>query len=934
MSTCATPDEELCGCCTGVTNETPELVTNRPALPAIAYRVGRYATFDASMLANLSATGGLSSPVAPLALLRTRDPSDFSIALLDSWAIVLDILTFYQERFANEAFLRTAVDQRSVFELARLIGYVPSPGVSASAVLAFTLSDAPGSPLAVPIPAGTRVQSVPGPGQSPQVFETAADLNALVAWNALPARTSIAWQLAPSDTSTSITGTANGINPGDALLFVAANGGQPSATGPGGVRYVVDVATDPAAGTTRITWNSSLAATFADPMDSTQVCVYAFRKKAALYGAQAPNPTLLPQSTPPAPGLNGAKTDWNYNQYEKGSGTINLDASYPGLVPAASGPPEWAVLTGEGYTSFFQVNDASESNPNLYTLTAKTTQLTLAPGQILTGDTALSLDGVLANFTRETRDITVYVQSVLLSPADLPMTAPSWQSHAMQAGMLMPVGGNAISIVGGQQIASGQPLGVSGRRVRVQVLPGARATFAPAQSSASSAVTDNQQFLVNAWPPASAAGGASGASAWNVQTASGISGTLVVPDSRALLLPSDSKDPPVGEVAVASSVDPSGDITRLGLAASLGGLYDAASVTVNANAVNATHGETQQEILGSGDATNPALQVSLKQAPLTYVPAPVGNGAQSTLQVWVNNLRWREVANLLSSGASDRVFVTALDRNGKAVLTFGNGVEGARPPTGQMNIRAVYRKGIGSAGMLDAGQLSQALDRPQGLKSVVNPSATGGGADPATAADARARAPLPTLTIGRVVSLEDYQNFALDFNGVSKASASWAHFSGTRGVFLSIAGANGATVQPTDSLVTGLIQALRSAGDPNVPLRVVSYQPVLFEVVASIDIDQDNYLPAQVLDQAWQNLSAAFSFSQRMLGQNLATSEIVQVIQRTPGVIALRVQGVFPSGSPSDSVPAQLCASAASPPNGAQMLLIDPASQGNLGVWS
>ena len=86
----------------------------------------------------------LSDPDFPaLVALRTHDSSDFTIALLDAWAVALDIVTFYQERFANEAFLRTAVDQRSVFELARLVGYVPSPGVSASAVLAFTLSSAP-----------------------------------------------------------------------------------------------------------------------------------------------------------------------------------------------------------------------------------------------------------------------------------------------------------------------------------------------------------------------------------------------------------------------------------------------------------------------------------------------------------------------------------------------------------------------------------------------------------------------------------------------------------------------------------------------------------------------------------------------------------------------------------------------------------------------
>src|SRR5215472_12862249 len=179
------------------------------------------------MLAALS-----GSAAGPLGALRTRDPGDLSIALPDSWAVVLDVLTFYSERVANEAFLRTAVEQRSVTEIAALIGYEPSPGVAASATLAFTLSTASGAPESVVIPAGTRVQSVPGPGQKPQVFETSADLTALAAWNEFPAATSTAWKLSGREQSTWIEGTANHISVGDALLFVAAPGGAPSPSGP------------------------------------------------------------------------------------------------------------------------------------------------------------------------------------------------------------------------------------------------------------------------------------------------------------------------------------------------------------------------------------------------------------------------------------------------------------------------------------------------------------------------------------------------------------------------------------------------------------------------------------------------------------------------------------------------------------------------------
>ena len=47
---------------------------------------------------------------------------DPAVALLDAWATVADIVTFYQERIANEGFLRTATERRSVLELARAIG--------------------------------------------------------------------------------------------------------------------------------------------------------------------------------------------------------------------------------------------------------------------------------------------------------------------------------------------------------------------------------------------------------------------------------------------------------------------------------------------------------------------------------------------------------------------------------------------------------------------------------------------------------------------------------------------------------------------------------------------------------------------------------------------------------------------------------------------
>src|SRR5678816_3746877 len=98
-----------------------------------------------------SEDGASSDTYTPLRALTTRDPSDFSIALLDGWATVADVLTFYEERIANEGFLRTATERRSILELARLIGYELNPGVAASVHLAYTVDTATGAPTEVTV---------------------------------------------------------------------------------------------------------------------------------------------------------------------------------------------------------------------------------------------------------------------------------------------------------------------------------------------------------------------------------------------------------------------------------------------------------------------------------------------------------------------------------------------------------------------------------------------------------------------------------------------------------------------------------------------------------------------------------------------------------------------------------------------------------------
>jgi Baseplate J-like protein len=151
---------DTCGCCE-VSAATPITAFNRPGLTAIVFRVGTYSNFRLSMLQRIARMQALSA-------LQTRSDDDYAITLLDMWATVADVLTFYQERIANEGYLRTARLRDSILRMARLLDYQLRPGVAATTLLAFTLD----KNASLRIPIGLRVQSIPADDEKPQIYET------------------------------------------------------------------------------------------------------------------------------------------------------------------------------------------------------------------------------------------------------------------------------------------------------------------------------------------------------------------------------------------------------------------------------------------------------------------------------------------------------------------------------------------------------------------------------------------------------------------------------------------------------------------------------------------------------------------------------------------------------------------------------------------
>ncbi|HWK88606.1 MAG TPA: putative baseplate assembly protein [Longimicrobium sp.] len=891
---------DACGCCAGIEARTPVAVQNRPGLAAVAYRVGTHGTFLDTLLAELSASGR-PPPGAPggwrppLQALTARE-GDFTPALLDAWAVVGDVLTFYSERIANESWLRTATERRSVLELARAIGYELNPGVAASTHLAFTLEEVPGAPERVTVVPGTRAQSIPGPQEKPQSFETVEPLDARPVWNRLPPRLSAPQQVRQGTRDYWLAGVPGPVQPGD-FVGVWIDGASAH------FFTVVKVTPDAAAGRTLVTLDGALPGPPTGPTGETGAFgLVVFRQRASLLGHNAADWRLLANETRSR--AEGKPPNETTGQYPPPTGSewpgfplagnqtaLELDAVYPRLLPGS-----WLVLDDpDSHPRSLQAATVSEVATVQFGIGGRVTRVGFAQAD-------LSMYG--------RRTSTVHVQSEALARADAPLTEPV-------RGRSIPLGGRV------QTMEKGRTVIVRGRPARV-VLP-AWTALNDADGKLAAAAGNGQPFsLRRAWPLP----GPPEKLRLLVRDDHGVETYAEVLGSGLQWLPALEHDGEVAEVARVDEwddTDPGHPVIEL--AEPLRHVYDRATVGVMGNVAFATHGESVAERLGSGDGARAFQRFTLRQPPLTHTPSSVPSGGASTLEVRVGEVAWTEVPSLFGRGPRDRVFVTRRQDDGATVVQFGDGREGARLPTGRENVGAAYRKGIGRDGNVRARQLSLLLTRELGVKEVVNPLPATGGMEPQERDHARDAAPVTVLTMDRVVSLRDYEHFARAYAGVSKAQAVWAWDGGRRGVLLTVAGPAGDEIPEGGAVHVGLLAALAAAGDPHVPVRVRSYRPRRFRVEATLRRDPDR-LPEQVLRGAEAALRARYSFAAGTFGRAVWLGDVIATLQNVPGVASVDVDLLYREDAGAGTLPELKAASpktggAAGTEQPAELLLLD-----------
>lgn len=328
--------------------------------------------------------------------------------------------------------------------------------------------------------------------------------------------------------------------------------------------------------------------------------------------------------------------------------------------------------------------------------------------------------------------------------------------------------------------------------------------------------------------------------------------------------------------------------TVITLANQLAYKYDTRSIKIYGNVVKATHGQTVGEVLGDGDSSQPFQRFPLRQTPLTYISAPTPDGTENTLSVRVNEIEWHESANIAKLGARDRQFITDTDDDGNVTVIFGDGKHGTRIPTGKANIKATYRYGIGKAGNVRAGQISQLATHPLGAQGVINPLPASGGADRDSADQVRHNAPIAVMALDRLVSTQDYADFARDYAGISKADAMRISDGRRLCVHLTIAGKDDIPIDRNSDLYRNLLQSLQRYGDPQIPIAIALRKTKLLVLSARVALQPD-YAWEAVAPTLRSALLDAFSFDRRELAQSAYLSEAIEVLQNTVGVAYVNV---------------------------------------------
>lgn len=844
---------------------------NRPGQSALAFRVITREASLARMLARLPEVTIPSGPNAgsrPLAALTTRDETDPTMALLDGWGCVLDVLSFYQERILNEGFLRTATEARSVRELATALGYKPAPATAASAYLAYTVDTTPGMPKKIALAAGAKVLCVPSGGGTPQTYETTASLEARAEWNALKPRLTMPQTLGSTGTvvcKMRLATLTSGLSVGNMVRFL-------------------DGTYEAVARVTGVSLST--------PDEYTEISFENIKntvRLAALGTAPAGDARLLPQTLDEA----AIKTHILAKSWDDADLRALLGAR--GIAEDDFRAQVATVIAGSTVT---QSAIGFRQRVGFFGADAPPfASLPLVDTKYIRGADLYSVTGATWDDSKYENKRTLWLDSWGkryldgTSGCDVFLNRPV--SGVLPGTVLLLHRGSTVrtytisAIVDTTVRGYGTSARVTGLTLSSRPTGTAPQTDTEAASSDTFLTRDTVGYVQGDTLPLAAT------VPLTTYDTSAVTTSLAL-DSLVFGLALGQKIAVSGEPVNARGVTRTElvEITAIKHAcgftvlsfSALSEGYARATISICANIVAASHGETSSnEVLGSGNAGQVNQSFKLRGSPLTYLAAATASGYQSTLTVRVNGVKWREVESLLDEEPQSPVYCVELDEKGGATVVFGDGIHGSRLPSGDNNVIASYRVGSGPGGSVTADSLKLPITRPVGLKGVTNPLPASGGSSAAASDALRALLPHSVATLGRAVSLADYEELARSYAGIAKAQATAVLLAGVPAVHLTVATTDGSPLLPSSALYQGLLSMLLAIGNPTQPLLLNDYRPRTFKLRARLAVDP-LYDASTVLAQVASALRSTFSFSARSFGQSVRSAEVLYVMQRVAGV--------------------------------------------------
>lgn len=803
----------------------PARIYNRPALDEIGYRIGGFTEMRAHILDQINKAPALQA-------WTHRGNDDPGIAMVESAAIVGDILTFYQKLYANESYIRTARWRESIADLVRLSGYCLSPGVAGQTTFSLEVKgDVP-----VNVPAGFGLKAQLEDVTEPVEFETRAELTAqprLSVFNLYRPRQIPS--IAPGTNQfVIVTGDGSSFAKNDRLLVGSAS---PDSNDPKRINSAEIVVVDEVQESFG-EYLVKVKGAITKASTSSPIMAYKLGRSFRHFGHTAP-PNAVDTSTEPA--------TTRATKFER---PLDEDTGTGFVEP---------TLKSTEFLMDQEVDDLAVGNRILIQASLKKDTTVKPKGSKKNAQTAQS---------KFDRTLVRTIQSVAQG-------AYTWG----------PSSGACTRITLDSALPS-----------QVQSLHGmTQASSVDIRSMVFHEVIGEPVQLKAAYKNTAPA---RGNELYYYGTGSQHQALM---NRRLLLVGPDAETRSVQVMSVEASSATTATqnlMRRINLDQSVAYRnfdFDEAAVTVYGNLVDVTQGKSEKEItLGSGDQRRIFQTFPLAKAPLTYLLDETRTPAETPeLKIYVDGNLWRQLDTLFTASADDHTYIVREDDEGNSFIQFGDGVHGARLPSGKNNVVAIYRTGNGANGELKADTSPQATGKLKELSKVHLYHRVTGGAQPESEDCARSSAPGRMQSLGRLVGLQDYEAETLAIPGVLKAKAAWVAADGVPCLSMVVLTESG-TEEDTDRVRDIIRTYSRCRGASRFPIDVVhgARQYVYLDITVGFDA---TYREADLTQAIHQDLGAEssadeeggsglFSLVNRQFGESAHRSHIIAAVQQIDGV--------------------------------------------------